>query len=501
MVDLKKYELWFVTGSQHLYGEQTLREVNRHATEIANFLNEQIDIPVTIRFKSVVKTSSEILHFCREATSAEECIGIVAWMHTFSPAKMWIAGLKVLQKPLLHMHTQYNSEIPWESINMDFMNLNQSAHGGREFGFISTRLSLARKIITGHWKDLEIINKVGLWSRVALGWAESNRLKIARFGDNMREVAVTEGNKVSAQIQFGYSVNGFGTGDLAHEIDAVTDSQVNELIETYEDSYILQQQLLRGGSQRSALVEAARIEVGLRSFLSVRDFGAFTDTFEDLHGLRQLPGLAVQRLMADGYGFGGEGDWKTAALVRIMKTMASGLPGGNSFMEDYTYHFNPLKKMVLGAHMLEICPSIARGQPRCEVHPLSIGSKDDPVRLVFDVASGKAINVSIIELAGRYRMIINSLSVQIPNHPLPNLPVARALWAPDPDLSTAASAWIYAGGAHHTCFSQNLTIEQLVDFAEIAGIECLIIDKDTDLRSFRNEMRTNEIYFHLKNGF
>ena len=384
---------------------------------------------------------------------------------------------------------------------MDFMNLNQSAHGGREFGFINARMNVSRKVITGHWRDIETISKMGHWSRVSLGWAESNQLKLARFGDNMREVAVTEGNKVNAQIQFGFSVNGFGVGDLAEQVNAATEKQIAEMIQAYEDSYVLEEALLQGGTRRSALIEAARIEVGLRSFLTAGNFGGFTDTFEDLHGLKQLPGLAVQRLMADGYGFGGEGDWKTAALVRIMKTMATGLLGGNSFMEDYTYHFNPLNKLVLGAHMLEICPSIAMEKPRCEVHPLGIGDREDPVRLVFDVAPGPAINVSIIEIGSRFRMIINSLSVVTAEKPLPNLPVARALWAPDPDLSTAATAWIYAGGAHHTCFSQNLSIEQLADFAEIAGIECLIIDKDTDIRSFRTEMRNNEIYYHLKNGF
>ena len=412
---------------------------------------------------------------------------------------MWINGLKILNKPIVHLHTQFHRDIPWSSIDMDYMNLHQSAHGGREFGFINTRMQINRKVVVGHWKERSVQEKLDTWARAALGWQEMQHLQIARFGDNMREVAVTEGDKVAAQIQFGFSVNGYGLGDLVHHIEATTDTAVTELVQKYESSYQVMDKLEKGGMQRSSLIDAAKIELGLRSFLETGGFGAFTNTFENLHGMKQLPGIATQRLMADGYGFGAEGDWKTAALVRAMKVMAIGLEGGNSFMEDYTYHFDPNRTSVLGAHMLEICPSIADGAIKCEIHPLGIGGKEDPVRLVFNGKVGPALNASIIDLGNRFRLLVHTVEAIEPD-PLPQLPVARVLWKAQPDLSTAASAWILAGGAHHTCYSQNLTVEHLEDFAEIAGIEMVLIDHDTKLRDFKQTLRNNEVYYHLNKG-
>ena len=411
---------------------------------------------------------------------------------------MWIAGLKSLQKPLLHLHTQFNRDIPWSEIDMDFMNLNQSAHGGREFGFINTRLGRGRKVVVGHWEDGDLRERVSVWCRAAVGWAETQQLKVARLGDNMRQVAVTEGNKVSAQIQFGYEVNGYGMGDLVAHLNEVQDSAVAALVEEYESSYTLMDSLKSGGAMRESLEVSARIELALRSFLDEGGFKAFTDSFENLTGLRQLPGLPVQRLMADGYGFGGEGDWKTAALTRIMKVMAQGLPGGNSFMEDYTYHFAPGQNQVLGAHMLEICPSISADKPSCEVHPLGIGGKEDPVRLVFDGTPGPALNASMIDLGDRFRLLVNPVKGVAPEHDLPKLPVARILWEPEPDLSVAAAAWILAGGAHHTVYSQNLTTEHMEDYADMADVEMVLIDKDTQLYRFKQELRWSELYYRLR---
>lgn len=449
-------------------------------------------------FKPVVKTAEEIHQLCLEATFSKDCVGIISWMHTFSPAKMWIAGLKSLQKPLLHLHTQFNRDIPWSEIDMDFMNLNQSAHGGREFGFINTRLGRGRKVVVGHWEDGDLRERVSVWCRAAVGWAETQQLKVARLGDNMRQVAVTEGNKVSAQIQFGYEVNGYGMGDLVAHLNEVQDSAVAALVEEYESSYTLMDSLKSGGAMRESLEVSARIELALRSFLDEGGFKAFTDSFENLTGLRQLPGLPVQRLMADGYGFGGEGDWKTAALTRIMKVMAQGLPGGNSFMEDYTYHFAPGQNQVLGAHMLEICPSISADKPSCEVHPLGIGGKEDPVRLVFDGTPGPALNASMIDLGDRFRLLVNPVKGVAPEHDLPKLPVARILWEPEPDLSVAAAAWILAGGAHHTVYSQNLTTEHMEDYADMADVEMVLIDKDTQLYRFKQELRWSELYYRLR---
>lgn len=495
MIDLKQYEVWFITGSQHLYGEKTLQEVAAHSREIAAALNDAEIIPVKVVFKPVLTTPDAVYRLCQNANNSDSCVGVITWMHTFSPAKMWINGLKVLHRPMLHLHTQYNRDIPWSSIDMDFMNLNQSAHGGREFGFLNSRMGLRRKVVVGHWKEEAVLRQVGVWTRVAAAWKDMQAMRVARFGDNMREVAVTEGNKVSAQIQFGFAVNGYGMGDLAEKVKAVSEETVDRLVETYQEEYDLSASLQKGGAQRSSLREAARIELGLRAFLEQGGFTAFTDTFENLHGLEQLPGIAVQRLMADGYGFGAEGDWKTAALVRCMKVMAAGFEGGNSFMEDYTYHFHPGNNQVLGAHMLEICPSIAKGKPSCEIHSLGIGGKADPVRLVFNSAAGPALNASLIDMGNRFRLLVNTVEAVEPEEALPNLPVARVLWKPKPDLQTGAAAWIYAGGAHHTCYSQSLTPEFLEDFSEMAGIEYVLIGENTQLHRFRQELRWNELYY------
>ncbi|MEK6780097.1 MAG: L-arabinose isomerase [Bacteroidota bacterium] len=495
MIDLKAFEVWFVTGSQSLYGEETLRQVAEHSQQIANELDASAKIPVKVVFKPVLKSPEEIAQLCQHVNTAKNCIGIIAWMHTFSPAKMWIGGLKILQKPLLHLHTQFNRDIPWSTIDMDFMNLNQSAHGDREFGFIMSRMRLNRKVVVGHWQDKNVNERLNVWMRAAAGWHDWQGAKFCRFGDNMRQVAVTEGDKVEAEIKFGYSVNGYGLGDLVKVINEVSETDVLKLATEYEATYTVAPSLRKGNDKHNALREAAKIEIGLRTFLQQGNFKGFTDTFEDLHGLVQLPGLAVQRLMADGYGFGAEGDWKTAALVRAMKVMGSGLKGGNSFMEDYTYHFDPSNPMVLGAHMLEICESIADGKPSCEIHPLGIGGKADPVRLVFNVAAGPALNASVIDMGNRFRLLINEVEAVTPPHDLPKLPVARVLWKPYPDLQTGCAAWIYAGGAHHTCYSQNLTSEHLSDFAGMANIECVLIGKKTDLHQFRNELRWSEVYY------
>jgi L-arabinose isomerase len=495
MIDLKAYEIWFVTGSQHLYGEETLRKVAEHSQQIAKSFNEDKQIPVKVVYKPTVKSAEEIYSVCQDANTTKNCIGIIAWMHTFSPAKMWIGGLKILQKPLMHLHTQFNRDIPWDSIDMDFMNLNQSAHGDREFGFIMSRMRLNRKVVVGHWEDVEVLNQINAWSRVAAGWHDWQGAKFVRFGDNMRFVAVTEGDKVEAELKFGYSVNTHGVGDLVKVINAISDEETDTLIAEYEEKYAVVPSLHKGGAHYSSMREAAKIELGLKAFLQDGNYKGFTDTFEDLHGLVQLPGIAAQRLMAQGYGFAAEGDWKTAALVRAMKVMGSGLKGGNSFMEDYTYHFDPLNQMVLGSHMLEICESIADGKPKCEIHPLGIGGKADPVRLVFNVKAGAALNASIIDMGNRFRLLVNEVEAVAPPHNLPKLPVARVLWKPYPDLKTGCAAWILAGGAHHTCFSQNLTSAQLEDFAEMAGIEYVLIDKDTRLHQLKKELQWSEVYY------
>lgn len=490
-------EIWFVTGSQHLYGPETLKQVASNSKEIVDGLNEGGKLPVSLVFKPIVTTPDEITALCREASNAPACIGVVTWMHTFSPAKMWIAGLRILSKPLCHLHTQFNAEIPWENIDMDFMNLNQSAHGDREFGYMMSRMRKNRKVVVGHWKSERVQQKLGVFARVALGADELMHLKVARIGDNMRQVAVTEGDKVAAQMRFGVEVNGYDSSDITNIIGGLDQKAVDQLIEEYEASYNLSGSLQKNGAKRQSLVEAAKIELGLRTFLGEGGFKAFTDTFENLGTLKQLPGLAVQRLMADGYGFGGEGDWKTAALTRTMKVMAEGLEGGTSFMEDYTYHFTPQKDYVLGSHMLEICPSIANAKPSCEVHPLGIGGKEDPVRLVFNSPAGSAMNASLVDMGNRFRLIVNEVEAVEPMADLPKLPVARVLWDPKPNLDVAATAWIYAGGAHHTVYSQALNTEYMEDFADIFGIELLVIDADTKIRSFKDQLHANEAYYHL----
>ena len=492
MVKLQK-ELWFVTGSQHLYGEGPLAQVAANAQKIADSLAANESLPVRVVAKPVMVSADSIAKLCQEANGEENCVGLILWMHTFSPAKMWIGGLTALRKPFLHLHTQFNRDLPYSSIDMDFMNLNQAAHGDREFGFITARLRLPRKVVAGYWEDPATIAGISTWARAALGWHESQHLKVARFGDNMRNVAVTEGDKVEAQRVFGYTVSGYGIGDLTDRMAQFSDAEVDTLVREYRDTYTIP----AGHDRPDSLAVAARIELGLQAFLEEGGFGAFTDTFEDLHGMGQLPGIAAQRLMASGYGFSGEGDWKTAALVRIMKVMAAGLTGGTSFMEDYTYDFAGVPK-VLGSHMLEICPSIASGKPTLEVHPLGIGGKADPVRLVFTSPAGPAVVASIVDMGNRFRMIANEIDVVVPEQELPKLPVARSLWIPKPSLSVAAAAWIYAGGAHHTGFSQALTMEHLEDFAEIAGIELVRIDGDTRLHQLRRELTWSDAAYKLR---
>ncbi|MFI5130005.1 MAG: L-arabinose isomerase [Chitinophagales bacterium] len=497
MKNLKDLEVWFATGSQHLYGEETLKQVTAHSQEIAAFLDAEEAIPVKVIFKPVLKSTDEIFAFCQDANNTKNCIGVIAWMHTFSPAKMWIGGLKILHKPLLHLHTQFNRDIPWKEIDMDFMNLNQSAHGDREFGFIMTRMRLERKVVVGYWQNEKVVLQTGIWIRAAAAWHDWQGAKFVRFGDNMRYVAVTEGDKVEAEIKFGYSVNTHGLGDLVKVVNETSDKDIDKLVKEYEESYNVVVSLRKGNENHSSLREAAKIEIGLRNFLKAGNYKGFIDTFEDLHGLSQLPGIASQRLMNEGYGFGAEGDWKTAALVRAMKVMGSGLQGGNSFMEDYTYHFEPNNTMVLGSHMLEICESIASGKPSCEIHPLGIGGKADPVRLVFNVTGGAALNASIVDMGNRFRLLVNEVTAVSPKYDLPKLPVARVLWKPHPNMYDGLAAWIYAGGAHHTCYSQNLTSEYLQDFAAMANIECVTIDKYTELDKLKNELKWSEVYYKI----
>ncbi|MDQ3398062.1 MAG: L-arabinose isomerase [Deinococcota bacterium] len=499
MKHLATPKVWFVCGSQHLYGPGPLEQVAANAREIAGALDGSEAIPLEVVFKAVLTTPEEIRRTCLEASSDPDCAGLILWMHTFSPAKMWTSGLSALRKPFCHLHTQFNRDLPWSSIDMDFMNLNQSAHGDREAGFLHSRMRLGRKVVVGHWRDPEVQDRLGAWVRAAHAWSDMQGAAFARFGDNMRFVAVTEGDKVAAEMRFGFSVNGYGVGDLAAKVKAVAEEAVDALVAEYEEGYRVAGELRRGGARHDSLREGARIELGLRAFLEEGGFKGFTTTFEDLHGLRQLPGLAVQRLMADGYGFGAEGDWKTAALLRAMKVMALGLPGGTSFMEDYTYHLDPAGHQVLGAHMLEVCASIASERPSLEVHPLGIGGKEDPVRLVFDAPAGPAVNVSFVDMGNRFRLIVNEVEALTPPE-LPKLPVARALWACQPDFKTACAAWILAGGAHHTGYSYAVTTEHIEDFAEMAGVEVVVIDKNTRLREFKSELRQNDLYYALAQG-
>ncbi|WP_166336850.1 L-arabinose isomerase [Sphingobacterium chungjuense] len=498
MINLNELEVWFVTGSQSLYGEETLKLAAAHAEEIAKHLDETEQIPVRVVFKPIVKSSEEIYETIAAANYADNCVGIIAWMHTFSPAKMWIRGLKILNKPLLHLHTQYNRDIPWSTIDMDFMNLNQSAHGDREFGHIVSKLGISRKVVTGYWKDEEVIHQINVWSRAASAWNDWQGAKFARFGDNMRFVAVTDGDKVAAESQFGFSVNTYAVGDLVAKINAVSDAQIDELLAEYESNYTMAADVKKGGAHYANVRDAAQIEIGLQQFLEEGDFKGFSNTFEDLHGMKQLPGIATQRLMEAGFGYAGEGDWKTAALVRAAKVMSSGMAGGSAFMEDYTYHLDPNNSMVLGAHMLEVDPVLAADKPSLEVHPLGIGGKEDPARLVFNAKGGDALNASLVDMGDRFRLVVNTVEAKEFENDLPKLPVARVLWEPKPDMKTGCSAWIYAGGAHHTVYSQNLTSEYFHDFAKIANIECVIIDEDTNLKSFEKELLWGELAYKLK---
>lgn len=499
MINLTTPEIWLFCGSQHLYGPGPLAQVADNARAVAQALDAAAAIPLPIQFKALLTTPDEIRQAMLAANSDANCAGVVLWMHTFSPSKMWIGGLSALRKPFCHLHTQFNRDLPWGEIDMDFMNLNQAAHGDREAGFIHTRLRLERKVVVGHWSDPEVQERLGVWVRAAHAWHDWQGARFARFGDNMRNVAVTEGDKVSAEMRFGFAVNGYGVGDLVAHVNAASEADVSALVAEYEDAYTVAQPLRANGPRHEELRYGARIELGLRSFLTEGGFKGFTTTFEDLHGLRQLPGLACQRLMNDGYGFAGEGDWKTAALLRAMKVMAHGQPGGASFMEDYTYHLEPGNHQVLGAHMLEICPSIAADKPTLEIHPLGIGGKEDPVRLVFNARAGDAINVALMDMGNRFRLLVNEVKVVKPPA-LPNLPVARAVWEPRPDFKAACAAWILAGGAHHTGYSYAVTAEHIEDFAAIAGVELVVIDANTRLREFKNELRQNDLYYVLAQG-
>ena len=489
-------EIWFVCGSQHLYGPGPLKQVAANAQAVAAGLAKSKKLPLKVTFKALLTTPDEITNLMIEANSNANCGGLILWMHTFSPSKMWIRGLNILKKPFLHLHTQFNRDLPWSTIDMDFMNLNQAAHGDREAGFIHTRMRLGRKVVVGHWSDPEVHARIGAWMRAVRGWTDWQGAKFVRFGDNMRQVAVTDGDKLSAEMKLGFAVNTHGVGDLVAVVDAVSAKDITALCAEYEKAYQVAPALKKGGARHDELRYSARLELGMGQFLETGGYKGFTDTFEDLHGLRQLPGMATQRLMGAGYGFGGEGDWKTAALVRVMKVMSAGLSGGTSFMEDYTYHLSPKGHQVLGAHMLEICPSIASAKPSVQIHPLGIGGKEDPVRMVFDAPPGQALNASLVDLGNRFRLLVEG-GAEAPGQ----LPVARAVWECQPDFKTACAAWIHAGGAHHTGYSYSVTTEMLEDFATIAGIETVMIDAGTTLSSLKQDLRNNEVYYHLAHGF
>ncbi len=492
MIDPGGSELWFVTGSQLLYGDETLAMVADNSRQIVSGLNSSPHIPLNIVVKPVMSSGESITAIVREANADRRCAGLILWMHTFSPARMWIRGLEELNKPYLHLHTQYARDLPWATIDMDYMNAHQAAHGDREFGYIASRLRSRRKVVAGHWSEPGVAERIGTWARAAFAVADASDARIARFGDNMRSVAVTEGDKVEFQRVFGYDVEGYGLGELVTRIGQFGDAEIDKLCVEYDDAYDVAPELRPGGDRRESLRDAAAIELGLRSLLEEGGFVAFTDTFENLEGLKQLPGIAAQRIMADGYGFGAEGDWKTAAMVRAMKVMAHGLEGGTTFMEDYTYHLDPDGSLTLGAHMLEVCPSIADGTPRCEIHPLSIGGKEDPVRLVFDARPGPSVNASVVDLGNRFRMTVARVEVVAPPASTPALPVARSVWKPEPDLGGAAEAWILAGGSHHSGHSRALKVEHLEDLALILGVELVTIDAGTNLRELEKELFWND---------
>lgn len=493
-------QIWFLTGSQGLYGEETLRQVASQSLRVATALDDAAEVPVRVVWKPVLTDAGAIRRILGEANEDPACLGVITWMHTFSPAKMWIAGLDALRKPLLHLHTQADAALPWSTIDMDFMNLNQAAHGDREYGFVLTRLRTPRTTVAGHVSNPRVRARVGSWARAAAGAATARELKLARFGDNMRDVAVTEGDKVEAEIRFGMSVNTWGVNDLVAMVDEVPESAIDALIEEYADLYELSADVAPGGPQHDAVRYQARIEAALRSFLVDGGFGAFTTNFEDLGGLRQLPGLAVQRLMTDGYGFGGEGDWKTAALLRVLKVAGAGLPGGTSFMEDYTYDLDPGHEKILGAHMLEVCPTISGEKPRLEVHPLGIGGREDPARLVFTAAPAPGIVVGWCDLGDRFRWVANEIDLVEPSEPLPNLPVARAVWQPRPDFATATEGWLTAGGPHHTVLSTQIGADELTDLADVFSTELVLIDADTTRRGLAKELRWSAAYHRLARG-
>jgi L-arabinose isomerase len=494
-------EVWFFTGSQDLYGEETLRQVAEQSQEVARALDASDDVPAKVVWKPVLKDSGAIRRAMLDANSDDKVLGVITWMHTFSPAKMWIAGMDALRKPLLHLHTQANVELPWADIDFDFMNLNQAAHGDREYGYVLSRLGVARTTVVGHVSNPAVTRRVGTWVRGAAGWAATHELKLARFGDNMRNVAVTEGDKTEAELRFGVSVNTWGVNELVAAVEAVADSDVDTLVAEYEDLYDVVGELRAGGERHESLRYAARQELALEAFLGELGAKAFTTNFEDLGALRQLPGIAVQRLMGKGYGFGAEGDWKTAVLVRAAKVMGEGLPGGASLMEDYTYDLTPGSELILGAHMLEICPTLTTSKPRVEIHPLGIGGKEDPVRMVFDAdATEGAVVVSLADMRDRFRLTANVVDVVAPPHDLPNLPVARAVWQPRPDFATSAEAWLTAGGAHHTVLSTAVGVEAFEVFAQIAGTELLVIDESTTRRGFVDQVRWNQVYYRIAQG-
>ena len=497
---LDDLEVWFLTGSQTLYGEETLRKVAAQSREIAGTLESAGNVPAKVVWKPVLTEPDAIRRTMLAANSDDKVIGLIAWMHTFSPAKMWIAGLNALDKPLLHLHTQANVALPWSAIDFDFMNLNQAAHGDREFGYILTRLGVRRKTVAGHVSDPRVLERVATWTRAAAGWAATRRLKLARFGDNMRYVAVTEGDKTEAESVFGTQVNTWGVSDLVAAVDAATEEEISSLVAEYEELYDISPELRKDGDRHASLRYGAAIEVGLRSFLSAGGCTAFTTNFEDLGGLKQLPGLAVQRLMADGYGFGAEGDWKTAILVRAAKVMGAGLPGGASLMEDYTYDLTPGAELILGAHMLEVCPSLTASRPRLEIHPLAIGAREDPVRLVFTADPGPGIVVALSDMRDRFRLVANVVDLVPPSEPLPNLPVGRAVWRPRPDFSTSTTSWLAAGAAHHTAMSTAVGTEAFEDFARMAGVELLVIDSATTAAGFEKDIRANASYYRLARG-
>lgn len=487
------HKFWFIVGSQTLYGPEVIEQVRAHVKVMTEFFNQSEAIPAMVVQAGVATSPEDIVTLFRKANADPECAGVITWMHTFSPSKMWIQGLLENTRPLLHLHTQFNRDIPWDSIDMDFMNLNQSAHGDREHGFIHARLRTSRKVVVGYWKDPEVLAHIAAWMRAAVAFADGKALKVARLGDNMREVAVTEGNKVSAQIQFGWQVNGYGIHEVARRLASVTDHEIETVMQGYRERYDIAQEVNVDERAMQKVREQAAIEIALRSFLADTGAYAFTTTFEDLSGLPQLPGLAAQRLMEDGFGFGAEGDWKTAALLRTMKMMGKGLPGGTSFMEDYTYNLEPGNEMVLGAHMLEVCPSIASARPRIEVHPLSIGGKGDPARLVFDARPGRAIATTVLDFGDSFRLVANEVEAIALPHAMPKLPVARALWRPLPNFKGALELWLTAGGAHHTSFSYSVTTEMLEDWAQMTGIEYLPIGEQTSVPEMRRQLERSRL--------